>query len=43
MTLYLDRNSERASKFSAAERRGVEQWLKTNNPFLKPAGKREEA
>ncbi len=43
ITLYLDPNSERAAKFSAAERNKAKAWLKANNPFLKPPGKREDA
>jgi hypothetical protein len=43
ITLYLDPNSERASKFSAAERQKAREWLKANNPFLVPRGKRDEA
>jgi len=43
ITLYLDPNSERASKFSAAERQQAREWMKANNPFLVPRGKRDEA
>ena len=43
ITLYLDPNSERASKFSAAERQKAREWLKANNPFLVPPGQRDEA
>jgi hypothetical protein len=39
ITLYLDPNSERASRLPAAEREKAKQWLNANNPFLKPPGK----
>ena len=43
ITLYLDPNSERASRVPAAERAKAKQWLSANNPFLKPAAKRNQA
>jgi hypothetical protein len=43
ITLYLDPNSERASRLPAAERQKAKQWLNANNPFLKPPGKRNQA
>jgi tetratricopeptide (TPR) repeat protein len=34
LTLYLDRRSERISKFSEKERQEAMKWLDKNNPFL---------
>ena len=34
ITLYLDKNSNRISKFSSAEKKEALKWLEKNNPFL---------
>lgn len=43
ITLYLDPNSERASRLSPAERQRAKEWLNANNPFLRDPGKRNNA
>lgn len=34
MTLYLDKQSDRISRFSNSEKKKAKKWLETNNPFL---------
>jgi outer membrane lipoprotein-sorting protein len=39
LALYLDKNSERISKFSDSEKARALEWLKKNNPFLRGTDK----